>query len=77
MSPHLINLIFPFLCFRFGFKIGKELFFFNRIFSSLIFRRTKWRKKHAAEIHGPSGKRNKQQRNDGTIPTNESDSNSN
>lgn len=42
------------------------------------FRRTKWRKKHAAEIHGPSGKRNKQQqRNDGTIPTLESDSNSN
>ncbi|CAF0977324.1 unnamed protein product [Rotaria sordida] len=39
-------------------------------------RRTKWRKKHAAEIHGPSGKRNKQQRNDGLIPPIESDSNS-
>ncbi|CAF1308789.1 unnamed protein product [Rotaria magnacalcarata] len=40
-------------------------------------RRTKWRKKHAAEIHGPSSRRNKQQRNDGSIPTIESDSNSN
>ncbi|CAF0844522.1 unnamed protein product [Adineta steineri] len=39
-------------------------------------RRTKWRKKHASEIHGASGKRNKQQSNDESIPTIESDSNS-
>ena len=42
----------------------------------IISRRTKWRKKHASEIHGEaSGKRTKQ-RNDGSIPPVESDSES-
>jgi hypothetical protein len=45
-------------------------------FFSFVFRRTKWRKKHAGEIHeGAGGKRTKS-RNDGSIPPLESDSSS-
>ncbi len=63
--------------FRFGFKIGislKKKFF---LFILNISRRTKWRKKHAAEMHGATGGgKHTKQRNDGSIPPIESDSNS-
>ncbi|CAF0844614.1 unnamed protein product [Adineta steineri] len=39
-------------------------------------RRTKWRKKHAAEIHGSNGSKRAKKRNDDSVPTVESDSNS-
>ncbi|CAF1341826.1 unnamed protein product [Rotaria sordida] len=37
-------------------------------------RRTKWRKKHAPEIHAATGSKRTKQRNDGSIPNLESDS---
>ncbi|CAM4777851.1 unnamed protein product [Rotaria magnacalcarata] len=37
-------------------------------------RRTKWRKKHAPEVHGGAGDKRTKQRNDGSIPIVESDS---
>ncbi len=62
--------------FRFGFKIG-IWFVFLSIEDLFFSRRTKWRKKHAAEVNGGAGggKRTKK-RNDGSIPTVESDSSS-
>ena len=43
---------------------------------NIFFRRTKWRKKHAPEVSGGAGGKRTKKRNDGSIPTVESDSSS-